>query len=384
MVVVMILGLIAMMIAISLPLSDASSALETHQRWYYQREANYQVARSAAELAFELLKIDDQDVDSGQDLWAFGNQRMNWEGRTLWLEIRDEESCFPINAVTSIASSNTTSAATNTTTSNTTASNSSSNNTNTAAPTAPGTVTPDQQIYLDCLQRLLERNGLPGREAVASLMDWSDSDDQVREGGAEQGSYPQIRVKNGPLDSIEELLLISRWGQPTLPPPIPLQAGQATLQEASKNKVPFEALNTVQPNQGANQSGAALANGSQWNDWVTLWSNQKVNLNTAPLEVLRCLDSRWNEATIQELINFRSRTALKTAEDLKKIPGIDQDLSFRLLKVSGFKSSHFRIRAIVDSQPGSTTSGQPGRLGLEAVVKREDNRKIRVLFWRVL
>jgi type II secretory pathway component PulK len=381
MVVVMILGLIAMMIAISIPLSDASSALETHQRWYYQREANYQVARSAAELAFELLKIDDQDVDSGQDLWAFGNQRMTWEGRTLWLEVRDEESCFPISAITSIASSNTTNstpAATNTTASNTSAGNTSADNTTPPPATSSGGITPDQQIYLDCLQRLVERNGLPGREAVASLMDWADADDQVREGGAEQGSYAQVRVKNGPLDSVEELLLLSRWGQPTLPPPVPLQAGQATLQEASKNKVPFEALNTVQPNQSANQSGAALANGSQWNDWVTLWSNGKVNLNTAPLEVLRCLDSRWNEAAIQELINSRSRKAMKTAEDLKKIPGIDQDLSFRLLKVSGFKSSHFRIRAIVEGQPGSTTSGQPGRLGLEAVVKREDNRKIRV------
>lgn len=378
MVIVMVLGLIALMIALVLPLSDSTSALEKQQRWAYTREANYHVARSATELAMELLKVDKPDVDSGQDLWAFGNQRMNWEGRELWLEIRDEESRFPLNAIgDSAANSTANPSSANTTASNSTAANTTSNSSAGNNSSSAQNQGPTEEVYTKALSRLLERNGLPSKEAVASLLDWTDADEQVRDNGAEQGSYPTVRVKNGPLDTVEEVLLLSRWGPPTLPPPAPLQIGQATLQEAAKNQVAFEGLNS---NTAGNSSRVGvvntLANGSQWSDWLTLWSNKKVNLNTAPLEVVRCLDPDFPEPALQELISYRSTNVLKSQEDLKKIPGINQDLSFRLMRVGGFQSSHFRIRAIVNSNPG--------RLGLEAIVKREENRKIQVLLWRVL
>ena len=56
--------------------------------------------------------------------------------------------------------------------------------------------------------------GLPGMdEQIAdAIMDWLDPDEEIREYGVESGYYaglqPAYQAKNGPLDSIEELLLI--------------------------------------------------------------------------------------------------------------------------------------------------------------------------------
>jgi type II secretory pathway component PulK len=52
-------------------------------------------------------------------------------------------------------------------------------------------------------------------ELVAALLDWRDTDDEPRSGGAESEYYtnldPAYKTKNGPLDSLEELLLVKGW-----------------------------------------------------------------------------------------------------------------------------------------------------------------------------
>lgn len=56
--------------------------------------------------------------------------------------------------------------------------------------------------------------GLPNmtEDVVNSILDWLDADDTPRENGAESETYsgmtPPYRAKNGPLDSLEELLLV--------------------------------------------------------------------------------------------------------------------------------------------------------------------------------
>ena len=51
---------------------------------------------------------------------------------------------------------------------------------------------------------------LPGmtEDTADAILDWIDEDDEVREFGAEAESYEGYLPKNGPLDSVEELLLI--------------------------------------------------------------------------------------------------------------------------------------------------------------------------------
>src|SRR4051794_10034462 len=49
-------------------------------------------------------------------------------------------------------------------------------------------------------------------EIAASIVDWLDADDEPRTGGAESDHYsglnPPYRAKNGPLESLDELLLV--------------------------------------------------------------------------------------------------------------------------------------------------------------------------------
>jgi len=60
---------------------------------------------------------------------------------------------------------------------------------------------------------LVELQVETGEELVNALLDWRDEDDEVREGGGVESEYyntlePPYNAKNGPFDSVEELLLV--------------------------------------------------------------------------------------------------------------------------------------------------------------------------------
>ncbi len=344
MVILAVLAMLVIITVLSAQLGDNSVALDHRQKVIRTREENYQMARSAVELAMDLLMVDTNDYDGPGDLWAFGSQRLTWEGKPLFLEIRDEEGRFPLMKL------------------------------------MRGEKNSEEiRPYEEALGRLLQRNGLSEKEAVASLEDWCDADSEVRPGGGEAGAFTDIRVKNAPLDSLDELRYVSRWGPPTLPPPDPLNAGGLFAEEAEKYRVPLEGrgadmLETV-TGQQRQDSWVKLKGASEWSDWLTLYSAGKVNLNTAPAEVLRSLDAYMTDTVVNELMSKRSTKALKKEDDLKQIAGVDGDLAFRLAKVAGFKSDHFRIRVVVDVRPG--------RMQLDAFVKRSKKGAPKVLYWKV-
>lgn len=323
MVILLILGMLLLLVVFSIQLGDASLALSNLENRVRLREANYQVARSAVELSMDLLRVDDVDVDSARDVWALGTQRLSWEGRDLFLEIRDEESRFPLQRVP-----------------------------------LEERPEPDNQVFAQALERFVNRAGLAGPTAVACLQDWMDLDDNVRSAGSEQGSYPQVLVKNGPLDNLEELTLVKGWGSPQLPPPPPLDPSGQRLEE-------FRPLM---------QGKAPAASASTWDDWLSAYALGKVNVNTAPAEVLACLDPAMSDSVVTELIGYRSQNVLHNEEDLKKIPGIDKDLAFRLGKVMGYQSQVFRVRVVV------TSESVP--LELEAMLERKSQKDIQVRYWR--
>ena len=323
MVILMVLGMLLLLIVFTIQMGDASTALHRLEDRVRLREVNYQVARSAVELAIELLKVDEIDVDSARDPWALGSQRLRWEGRDLFLEIRDEESRFPLNQLP-----------------------------------LEKDAEPDREFFAQALERLLNRAGLGGAAALASLQDWMDLDDDVRSSGAEQGSYPQLVVKNGPLDNVEELNQLKGWGPPQLPPPAPLDPSSSRLEE-------YKSLL-----QGSTTNSGV----SNWGDFVSAYALGKVNVNTAPKEVLACLDPAMSDSVVTELIANRSQNVLHNEEDLKKIPGIDKDLAFRLGKVMGYASQVFRVRVVVTSQEVP--------LELETMLERKSQEEIVVRYWR--
>ncbi len=323
MVILMVLAMLLILVVFGFQLSDSAGALHKLEDRVRQREQNYQVARSAVELSVDLLKVDEIDVDSARDTWALGSQRLRWEGRDLFLEIRDEESRFPISQLP-----------------------------------VPGKDEPDRLLFAQALERLLTRTGLAGAPALASLQDWVDLDDDVRSNGAEQGSYPQLTVKNGPLDSVDELERLRSWGPPQVPPPEALDPSSTRLDE-------FKSMF---------QSEGGKAGSANWGDFLSAYAQGKINVNTAPKEVLGSLDEAMSDSVVTELIAFRSRNVLRNQEDLKKIPGIDNDLAFRLNKVVGYASQVFRVRVIVTSRE------MP--LELEAMLERKSQREIVVRYWR--
>lgn len=327
MVILLVLGMLLLLVIFTTQLNDASANLQILEERVRSKEQSYQVARSAVELAMDLLRVDETKNDSARDVWNLGAQRLTWEGRELFLEIRDEESRFPLNLLP----------------------------TDVQQPNA----SPDAQLYTQALERLLNRQGLGGPQAVAALMDWMDADENVGSQGAEQGSYPGVFVKNGPLDDLDELDRLRGWGPPQLPPPPSLDPGNSRLEEFAPML-----------NQGQNNKGG----GSQWSDWLSAQALGKINVNTAPAEVLRCLDTAMSDSVVTELLANRSQNVIKDEEDLKKIPGIDADLAFRLNKLVGYASQVFRVRVVV------TSDNTP--LDMEVMLERKSQRNIVVRYWR--
>lgn len=119
------------------------------------------------------------------------------------------------------------------------------------------------------LERILEVGGIPEdmwSELIESFLDWTDKDDESRFDGAETEDYyedlePPYQAKNGPLDTVEELLLIKGFTRPIL------EGGSLKLNEDDE--------------EGVKVSGIG--------DLLTTYGSGKVNVNAASERVLRTL-----------------------------------------------------------------------------------------------
>jgi len=130
--------------------------------------------------------------------------------------------------------------------------------------------------------------GLPGMtpEMLDSLLDWRDTDQEPREQGAEDEFYqaldPPYQAANGPLASLDELLLVRGWTPLALYEPA----------ERERSQLPLAELLAVRSGEwGVNGQGQpALL--------------PTVNVNTAPAEVLAALPGS-DEETAQAIIARR-------------------------------------------------------------------------------
>ena len=350
MVIIMVLGMLIVAVTLSTTFGLDTNALDLFSRQARSREANYMVARSAFELGLVLLRSDDADVDGAEDLWASGPQEMTWEGRLLRLEVEDEERRFPINAL------------------------------------VPGELPPgavfepneEQDALAKSLVRFLDNQGIAGRPAVYALVDWMDSDTTPTVGGSEVARDPSIPVKTARLDSLAELTYIQGWVRPTIPPPKPLLGGLSAGGELAGGQNATQQLETTAADQDdfsdSQPEVAEQVNQSVWSDWFTIYGEGKVNINTAPKEILLALDEEMTDSVVEEIIAKRQEGSLSGEEDLRQIAAIDEDLLFRLSRLIRYNSQYFRVRIRVSSPPGP--------INVDAVVLR-DKRNPKVVRWEV-
>ena len=334
MVILAVLATLLVAMVLSAQLADAGLESQRLVDHAVARDSNYLVARSALEMGMEVLRADNNDTDGPGDTWAVGELDIEWEGRPVSLRIVDEDSRFPLDRLQE---------------------------------------DPDGEegaILAEALARLVRRAGSPvPQAAVDQFLDWTDADSTRRPEGAEYGDYGRNRVKNGPLDSLSELSFLPAWEQP---PALPAPTRRPPPQmEGLKGLRPGGRL-TPTPRPGQKTLGALPT--SDWADWLTLHSSGRINVNTAPAQLLMSLDPDLTEVTVQEIVKRRQDQALKGGDDLRQVPGMDADLLFRLEKVLGYRSNTFEIRATVKKPPGNIT--------LTAIVRRGGG-PMRVLWWEV-
>lgn len=183
--------------------------------------------------------------------------------------------------------------------------------------------------YFSAYLRLLDILGLD-RSLSETLADWIDEDDEPRPSGAERMDYygklaPPVRPKGAAVDSIDEMMLIKKYS-PTI----------------VKRLAPF----------------------------VTPYGEGKVNINTAPKEVLMSLSDEITGAAADRIIEYRSREPFKDPADIRKVKGME--------------TAGFSVQGLVTVKSDTFMVFSKGRSGegvreAQAVIKPREGR---VVYWR--
>ena len=200
---------------------------------------------------------------------------------------------------------------------------------------ANGTI---NEPYYEILQRLLEGLKL-APDLADKLADWVDTDDIPRSRGVETGYYksltPPREPANAPLVTYEELRMASGFSEAIL-----------------TKLFPYVTI------YGDAEGGTA----------------SKVNINTAPAELLAVLDPAMTTELAGRIIDYRKKTPIKSAAEVAGISGMET-VGIALQGKIVVKGSVFRIQS--RAQVGDTV-----RI-VEAVVRTGDSRT-KVLYWREL
>ncbi len=108
-------------------------------------------------------------------------------------------------------------------------------------------------------------------------------------------------------------------------------------------------------------------------DVATVLSSGKVNLNTAPPEVIMALCPQIDRTLADNLISYRRNKPLKKLEDVLMVDGFNFEILHKLRKWATVNSKFFKISITVKV---GDVEGE-----LDAIVKREAGG-FKVVFWR--
>lgn len=177
-------------------------------------------------------------------------------------------------------------------------------------------------------------------EIVNAIKDWIDQDSEVTETGAENAYYQALdkpyAARNAPMESIDELLLV--------------RGITGELFDGTEDR-----------------PGLARC--------LTIHGEGKININTAPKEVLRALAPAVTEDMAARMDDHRRNSAnnLSDPQWVRKIGGMENVALDTALLVT--KSEYFSIIA----------TGHLGTMKrtVRSVVKRDNEKKLSVIAWRL-
>ncbi|UCG37754.1 MAG: type II secretion system minor pseudopilin GspK [bacterium] len=259
------------------------------------------MARSGLALVREALAEDDAQVDSYEDDWAAANDLgavpiadVGWVVGRVW----DEEGKFNVLDLVN----------------------------------EEGEVDADADQAALRLMDLLTYLGLPedrAGEIVDSLVDWMDDDSTVTGAGAEDPYYrslmPPYSCPKAPPSALDELALVKGVGS------LLLSAGEGEVP-------PLSDYLTVH---GSRKPGDRF---------------RRVNLNTAPVEVLMALHPDVDRRLAEEIVASRAEEPFKNPAEIKDIPGgpSEEFYSNELAHLVDVSSSHFSARITGETPSASS------------------------------
>jgi general secretion pathway protein K len=241
----------------------------------------------------------------------------------------------PINNVITVASP---ASANKGGTAQTTAANSAQNAAGSTGTTATAEV--NQTVVTQMKSLISQLGGRP--EITDALIDWVDADSIVTGSeGAEEEYYAPLgyHCKNGPLDSVDELLLIKGFDR------------ELVIDKGLKDYV------TIAPTTGG------------------------INVNFAPLEVLKAvvgtqsaqLAQPLSDSDIENLIQYRDQHDIKTINDITGAVKISQTQLGTVSSLLKVKSSYVTVNS-------KYTIGKVVK-NVEALLKR-DSSTVTIVSWR--
>jgi general secretion pathway protein K len=193
------------------------------------------------------------------------------------------------------------------------------------------------------LERLFEVLELDS-ELIDPIIDWLDPDNNPGPFGAEDPYYETLPspypCKNGPLSALEELLLVKGMTEEIL-----------YGQDEKKGLIHY----------------------------LSVYSEDKVNINTATAEVLQSLSDAIDKNLAQAIIDYRQEAPFKDKikyDDIKSLPGMTLEIFNELNDQCDIKSSIFSLHV----------QGQVREIKqvIYTVLKRDDkDKKVKPIFWRV-
>ncbi len=213
-------------------------------------------------------------------------------------------------------------------------------------------------------------------EQIDSLSDWIDADDVARAEGGESQYYsqrqPALRPKNGPLAALSELLTIRGFSP-----------SDYYGEDIDHDGVLDRCEDDGDISDPLDDGDGELKRG--WVDLLTCLGDGRVNLNTAPIEVLKALLS---ERAADQIDGYRTYSdhsvgdvedhALRSFEDLERLQGLDVDEDMPILEQVGrFDSEHFRIHVRARHVPTGMT------YRLDVLVRASENG-VAILRWKVV